>query len=207
MARYIGPTCKLARREGTDLFLKSPVRTIDSKCKFDRVPGVKVAGRRSRSTVYGIQLREKQKLRRMYGVLEKQFRNYYKAAARIPGSTGLNLLQLLESRLDNVVYRLGFGVTRAEARQLVSHKCIMVNKVKVNVPSYQVKPGDEIEVVEKSKKQLRITAALEISEQIGVAPWVDSDPTAVKGVYKMLPERSDLSPDINEALVVALYSR
>ena len=207
MARYIGPTCKLARREGTDLFLKSPVRTIDSKCKFDRAPGVKVAGRRSRSTVYGIQLREKQKLRRIYGVLEKQFSNYYKTAARISGSTGLNLLQLLESRLDNVVYRLGFGVTRAEARQLVSHKCIMVNGVKVNVPSYQVKPGDEIEVVEKSKKQLRITAALEISEQIGVVPWVDSDPAAVKGVYKMLPERSDLSPDINEALVVALYSK
>ncbi len=207
MARYIGPTCKLARREGTDLFLKSPVRTIDSKCKFDRAPGVKIAGRRSRSTVYGIQLREKQKLRRMYGVLEKQFSNYYKTAARISGSTGLNLLQLLESRLDNVVYRLGFGVTRAEARQLVSHKCIMVNGVKVNVPSYQVKPGDEIEVVEKSKKQLRITAALEISEQIGLVPWVDSDPAAVKGVYKMLPKRSDLSPDINEALVVALYSK
>ena len=207
MARYIGPTCKLARREGTDLFLKSPVRTIDSKCKFDRAPGVKIAGRRSRSTVYGIQLREKQKLRRMYGVLEKQFSNYYKTAARISGSTGLNLLQLLESRLDNVVYRLGFGVTRAEARQLVNHKCIMVNGAKVNVPSYQVKPGDEIEVVEKSKKQLRITAALEISEQIGLVPWVDSDPAAVKGVYKMLPGRSDLSPDINEALVVALYSK
>ncbi len=206
MARYTGPTCKLARREGTDLFLKSPVRTIDSKCKFDSVPRAK-AGRRPRSTVYGAQLREKQKLRRMYGVLEKQFRNYYRTAARIPGSTGLNLLQLLESRLDNVVYRLGFGVTRAEARQLVSHKCIMVNKVKVNVPSCQVKPGDEIEVVEKSKKQLRIIAALEIAEQIGVASWVDSDPVAVKGVYKMLPERSDLSPDINEALVVALYSK
>ena len=206
MARYTGPTCKLARREGTDLFLKSPVRTIDSKCKFDRIPRAK-AGRRPRSTVYGIQLREKQKLRRMYGVLERQFRNYYKTAARIPGSTGLNLLQLLESRLDNVVYRLGFGVTRAEARQLVSHKCIMVNKITVNVPSYQVKPGDEIEVVEKSKKQLRITAALEIAEQIGMAPWVESDPAAVKGIYKMLPERTDLSPDINEALVVALYSR
>lgn len=207
MARYIGPTCKLARREGTDLFLKSPIRTIDSKCKFDRAPGVKIAGRRPRSTVYGIQLREKQKLRRMYGVLEKQFGNYYKQAARISGSTGLNLLQLLESRLDNVVYRLGFGVTRAEARQLVSHKSIMVNGVKVNVPSYQVKPGDEIEVVEKSKKQLRVTSALEISEQIGLVPWVDVDAGAVKGVYKGLPERSDLSPDINEALVVALYSK
>ena len=207
MARYIGPTCKLARREGTDLFLKSPARTIDSKCKFDRPPGVKAAGRRPRSTVYGTQLREKQKLRRIYGVLEKQFRNYYTEAARIPGSTGLNLLQLLESRLDNVVYRLGFGVTRSEARQLVSHKSIMVNGVKVNVPSYQVQPGDEIEVVEKSKKQLRITSALEISEQIGLVPWVEVDSSAVKGVYKSLPERSDLPPDINEALVVALYSK
>ena len=207
MARYIGPTCKLARREGTDLFLKSPARTIDSKCKFDRAPGVKVAGRRPRNTVYGIQLREKQKLRRMYGVLEKQFRNYYKEAARIPGSTGLNLLQLLESRLDNVVYRLGFGVTRAEARQLVSHKSIMVNGRKVNIASYQVNPGDEIEVTEKSKNQLRVKSALEIAEQIGFVPWVDVDVQAVKGTYKALPERSDLPPDINEALVVALYSK
>lgn len=207
MARYIGPTCKLARREGTDLFLKSPARTIDSKCKFDRAPGVKIAGRRPRTTVYGTQLREKQKLRRMYGVLEKQFSNYYKEAARISGSTGLNLLQLLESRLDNVVYRLGFGVTRAEARQLVSHKCIMVNGIKVNIPSYQVQPGDEVEVVEKSKKQLRISSALEIAEQIGFVPWVDVDVAGVKGIYKAMPERSDLPPDIDEALVVALYSK
>jgi len=207
MARYIGPTCKLARREGTDLFLKSPARSIDSKCKFDRAPGVKSAGRRPRSTVYGIQLREKQKLRRIYGVLEKQFRNYYKEAARIPGSTGLNLLQLLESRLDNVVYRLGFGVTRAEARQLVSHKSIMVNGKKVNIPSFQVQPGDEVEVVEKSKKQLRITSALEIADQIGFVPWVEVDVSGVKGGYKHLPDRSDLPPDINEALVVALYSK
>ena len=207
MARYIGPTCKLARREGTDLFLKSPVRTIDSKCKFDRAPGVKPGGRRPRTTVYGTQLREKQKLRRIYGILEKQFRNYYKEAARVSGSTGLNLLQLLESRLDNVVYRLGFGVTRAEARQMVSHKSIMVNGRKVNVPSYQVMPGDEIEVVEKCKKQLRITSALEIGEQIGFVPWVDVDVKSVKGTFKSLPERSDLPPDINEALVVALYSK
>ncbi len=207
MARYLGPTCKLARREGTDLFLKSPARTIDSKCKFDRPPGIKVAGRRARSTVYGTQLREKQKLRRMYGVLEKQFRNYYKEAARIPGSTGLNLLQLLESRLDNIVYRLGFGVTRAEARQLVSHKSIMVNGKKVNIASYQVQPGDEIEVVEKCKKQLRITAALEIAQQIGFVPWVEVNASAVKGDYKSLPERAELAPDINEALVVALYSK
>ncbi len=207
MARYIGPTCKLARREGTDLFLKSPTRTIDDKCKFDRAPGIKSAGRRPRSTVYGTQLREKQKLRRIYGVLEKQFSNYYKKAAKIPGSTGLNLLQLLESRLDNVVYRLGFGVTRAESRQLVSHKSIMVNGTKVNIASYQVKPGDTIEVVEKSKKQLRITSALEIAEQIGFVPWVEVDVNGVKGSYKSMPERSDLPPDINEALVVALYSK
>ena len=207
MARYIGPTCKLARREGTDLFLKSPARPIDSKCKFDRAPGVKPGGRRPRTTVYGTQLREKQKLRRIYGILEKQFANYYKEAARISGSTGLNLLQLLESRLDNVVYRLGFGVTRAEARQLVSHKAIMVNGRKVNVASYQVQPGDEIEVVEKSKKQLRVTSALEIAEQIGFVPWVEVDVKGVKGTFKSLPERSDLPPDINEALVVALYSK
>ncbi|MGB5707601.1 MAG: 30S ribosomal protein S4 [Arenicellales bacterium] len=207
MARYIGPTCKLARREGTDLYLKSPVRTIDSKCKFDRVPGVKAGGRRPRTTVYGTQLREKQKLRRIYGVMERQFRSYYKEAARIPGSTGLNLLQLLESRLDNVVYRMGFGVTRAECRQLVSHKSIAVNGRKVNVASYQVNPGDEIEVVEKSKKQLRITSALEIAEQIGIVPWVEVDVNAVKGQFKSMPDRADLPPDINEALVVALYSK
>lgn len=207
MARYIGPTCKLARREGTDLFLKSPVRTIDSKCKFDRAPGVKPGGRRPRTTVYGTQLREKQKLRRMYGVMEKQFRAYYKEAARQSGSTGLNLLQLLESRLDNVVYRMGYGVTRAECRQLVSHKAVKVNGIKVNIPSYQVKPGDEIEITDKAKKQLRITSALEIAEQIGIVPWVEVDVKAVKGQFKSLPERADLPPDINEALVVALYSK
>ena len=207
MARYIGPTCKLARREGTDLFLKSPARSIDSKCKFDRPPGVKAAGRRPRSTVYGTQLREKQKLRRMYGVLEKQFRNYYAEAARISGSTGSNLLQLLEGRLDNVVYRMGFGVTRAEARQLVSHKSILVNGIKVNIPSYQVQPGDQLEVVEKSKTQLRITSAPEIAEQIGFVPWVDVDVKGVKGSFKALPDRSELPPDIDEALVVALYSK
>jgi small subunit ribosomal protein S4 len=207
MARYIGPTCKLARREGTDLFLKSPVRTIDSKCKFDRAPGVKPGGRRPRTTVYGTQLREKQKLRRMYGILEKQFRNYYKEAARMSGSTGLNLLQLLESRLDNVVYRMGFGVTRAEARQLVSHKSVMVNGRKVNIASYQVRPGDEIEITEKARKQLRITSALEIAEQIGFVPWVEVDIKGVKGQFKSLPERVDLPPDISESLVVALYSK
>lgn len=207
MARYIGPTCKLARREATDLFLKSPARRIDSKCKFDRPPGFKSGGRRPRITVYGTQLREKQKLRRIYGVLEKQFQNYYKEAARIAGSTGLNLLQLLESRLDNVVYRMGFAATRAESRQLVSHKSVLVNSRKVNVASYQVKPGDKIEITEKSKEQLRIKSALEVSEQIGFVSWVDVDIKSVMGVFLSLPERADLSPDINEALVVALYSK
>ncbi len=207
MARYLGPTCKLARREGTDLFLKSPARNLDSKCKFDRPPGVKVGGRRARITVYGTQLREKQKLRRMYGVLERQFRNYYKKAAGISGSTGLNLLQLLEARLDNVVYRMGFAATRAESRQLVSHKSVMVNGRKVNVASYQVKPGDTVEVVEKSKQQLRIKSALEIIEQIGFVSWVEVDIKSVKGQFLSLPERAELSPDINEALVVALYSK
>lgn len=207
MARYLGPTCKLARREGTDLFLKSPVRPIDSKCKFERSPGFKAGGRRPRVTVFGTQLREKQKLRRMYGILEKQFRNYYIEAARIKGSTGENLLQLLERRLDNVVYRMGFAVTRAEARQLVSHNAVHINGKRVNIASYQVNPGDDVEIREKSKKQLRIEAALEIGEQIGFVPWVEVDVKQVKGVFKALPDRDELPPDINESLVVALYSK
>ena len=207
MGRYRGPTCKLARREGTDLFLKSPVRSIDSKCKFERPPGFKPGARRPRVTVYGTQLREKQKLRRMYGLQERQFRRYYAEAARRKGSTGEILLQLLESRLDNVVFRMGFGVTRAEARQLVSHNAIQVNGKKVNIPSLQLKAGDEVEVRERSKSQLRIKAALEIGEQIGFQPWVEVDAKAVKGVFKAAPERSELSRDINESLVVALYSK
>jgi len=207
MGKYRGPTCKLARREGTDLFLKSPVRSIDSKCKFDREPGFRPGGRRPRVTVYGTQLREKQKLRRMYGLQEKQFRRYYADAARQKASTGESLLRLLESRLDNVVYRMGFGVTRAEARQLVSHNAIEVNGRRVNIPSYQVTPGDEIEVREKSKGQLRIKAALEIAEQIGFQPWVEVDVKTAKGLFKVAPERSELSRDINESLVVALYSK
>jgi small subunit ribosomal protein S4 len=207
MARYLGPTCKLARREGPDLFLKSPVRPLDSKCRIDKAPGQPGTGRRPRVTVYGTQLREKQKLRRMYGVLEKQFRNYYKQAARRRGSTGENLLELLERRLDNVVYRMGFAVTRAEARQLVSHKAIMVNGQAVNIPSYQVSPGDEVEVRGRAKKQLRIQAAMEIAEQIGVPHWLDMDGKAVKGVFKAVPDRNDLPAEINEALVVALYSK
>ena len=207
MARYIGPTCKLARREGVDLFLKSPVRSLEDKCRFGTLPGQSAQARRGRPTVYGTQLREKQKLRRIYGVLEKQFRAYYKEAARVKGSTGENLLTLLEQRLDNVVYRMGFAVTRAEARQLVSHKSILVNGTITNISSYQVKAGDEIEVREKAKKQLRITAALEVNEQIGFPNWVSVEVANKKGVFKSSPERSDLPSDIDESLVVALYSK
>jgi len=207
MARYIGPTCKLARREGTDLFLKSPARSLESKCKIDKVPGQNAQSRRPRATVYGTQLREKQKLRRIYGVLEKKFRAYYAEAARVKGSTGENLLTILESRLDNVVYRMGFAVTRAEARQLVSHKSIKVNGNLVNIPSYYVQPGDQIEVRDKAKKQLRIASALEIADQIGIPDWLEVDTSAKKGVFKMVPERSELSADIDESLVVALYSK
>lgn len=208
MARYIGPTCKLARREGTDLFLKSPVRSLEDKCRFGKMPGQNAqGGRRARPTVYGTQLREKQKLRRIYGVMEKKFRAYYAEAARIKGSTGENLLVLLESRLDNVVYRMGFAVTRAEARQLVTHKSIVVNGQVCNIPSLNVKAGDEVEIREKAKKQLRIDSALEIAEQIGIADWVSVDSKAKKGVFKSVPERSDLPSDIDESLVVALYSK
>ena len=206
MARYIGPKCKLSRREGTDLFLKSRARSLDTKCKLDKVPG-QHGDRRSRLSDYGMQLREKQKLRRIYGVLEKQFRNYFKKAAAQKGSTGENLLRLLECRLDNVVYRMGFGVTRAECRQLVSHKAIMVNGQVVNIPSYQVQKDDVIEVREKAKKQLRIQEALNIAQQYGFPEWVEVDAKAMKGVFKQAPERSDLAADINESLVVELYSK
>ena len=207
MARYRGPTCKLARRAGTDLFLKSPVRPLDSKCKFDRPPGFKAGARRPRVTVYGTQLREKQKLRHIYGLMEKQFHSYYLDAARAKGSTGETLLQLLESRLDSVVYRMGFGITRAEARQLVGHNAVLVNGAKVNIPSYQVKPGDEITVRERSRGQLRIKSALEIADQLGFVPWVDVDSKAFKGIFKSVPDRAELSQEIDESLVVALYSK
>lgn len=207
MARYIGPKCKLSRREGTDLFLKSGVRPLESKCR-QSVPGQQATGgRRSRLSDYGLQLREKQKLRRMYGVLEKQFRNYYKKAASLKGSTGENLIQLLECRLDNVVYRMGFAATRAEARQLVGHKSIVVNGELVNIPSFQVKAGDAIEVREKAKKQLRIQNAMEIAKQMGRVDWVEIDEKSLKGTFKTVPERTDLLPDINENLVVELYSK
>ncbi len=206
MARYIGPTCKLARREGTDLLLKSGVRSLDTKCKLETAPGVHGA-RRSRLSDYGLQLREKQKVRRIYGVLEKQFRNYYKEAARQKGATGENLLQLLESRLDNVVYRMGFGATRAEARQIVSHKAIEVNGRPVNVPSFHVKAGDQIAVREKAKNQLRIKGALELAGSRAPVEWVDVDSNKFTGVFKNAPERSELAQDINENLIVELYSK
>ena len=206
MARYIGPKCKLSRREGTDLFLKSGVRPLESKCR-QSVPGQQSTARRARLSDYGLQLREKQKLRRMYGVLEKQFRNYYKKAAALKGSTGENLLQLLERRLDNVVYRMGFAATRAEARQLVGHKGITVNGEVVNIPSFSVKAGDAIEVREKAKKQLRIQNAMEIAKQMGRVEWIEVDEKTLKGTFKTVPERSDLLPDINENLVVELYSK
>jgi small subunit ribosomal protein S4 len=206
MARYTGPTCKLARREGTDLFLKSRSRSLDSKCKLEKAPG-QASDRRRRLSDYGLQLREKQKVRRLYGVLEKQFRNYYKAAAQRKGATGENLLQMLESRLDNVVYRMGFATTRAEARQLVSHKSILVNGQPVNIPSYAVNPEDNVEVREKAKKQARIQSALGLAEQYGFSDWVEVDTKGMKGVFKRLPERADLAADINENLIVELYSR
>ena len=206
MARYIGPKCKLSRREGTDLFLKSGVRALDSKCKLESPPGVH-GQRRGRLSEYGTQLREKQKVRRIYGILERQFSNYYKEAARLKGATGENLLQLLECRLDNVVYRMGFGATRAEARQLVSHKAISVNGKTVNIASYLVSPGDVVAVREKAKNQLRINGSLELAAQRGQAEWLEVDAAKKEGVFKSLPARSDLYADINENLIVELYSK
>lgn len=206
MARYIGPKCKLSRREGTDLYLNSGIRPLESKCNVERPPGMHGA-RRGRLSDYALQLREKQKLRRMYGVLERQFRNYYKKAAQQKGSTGENLLQLLESRLDNTVYRMGFGSTRAEARQLVSHKAILVNDQPVNVPSFQLGAEDVISIREKSRQQVRIKDALELAQQRGVPEWIEVDVKAMRGVFKIPPERSDLPAEINESLVVELYSK
>jgi small subunit ribosomal protein S4 len=207
MARYIGPKCKLSRREGTDLFLKSGVKPLESKCKLQVPPGGIKGERRQRLSDYGTQLREKQKLRRMYGVLERQFRNYYQEAARRPGATGETLLRLLECRLDNVVYRMGFAVTRAEARQLVSHKCIQVNGGAVTIASYQVKAGDVVQIREKSRNQLRVQNALTMAAQVGFPEWLEVNEKEMRGVFKAAPSRGEVLPDINENLVVELYSK
>ena len=207
MARYIGPKAKLSRREGTDLFLKSARRSLDSKCKVDTKPGQhgRISGQRTSD--YGLQLREKQKVKRMYGVLERQFRRYFAEASRKRGNTGEQLLSLLESRLDNVVYRMGLASTRAEARQLVSHRAILVNGATLNVPSALVKPNDVVSVREGAKKQARIQDSLNLAEQNGFPSWVSIDKTKMEGVLKSLPERSDIAADINESLIVELYSR
>ncbi len=209
MARYIGPTCKLARREGADLGLKSPARAIDSKCKLEQKPGQHGAtARKGKMSDYATQLREKQKLKRTYGMLERQFRGYYAKAARRKGNTGDTLLQLLEMRLDNVVYRMGFAVTRPQARQLVSHCAVLVNGKSVNLPSYQIKAGDAISLTERAQRQLSIQEALTISAQMDLVPgWIDVDAKKFSGVFKSVPERSDLPSDINEALIVELYSK
>jgi small subunit ribosomal protein S4 len=207
VARYLGPKAKLSRREGTDLSLKSARRPIGDKAKFDSKPGQHGRTSGARTSDFGLQLREKQKVKRMYGVLERQFRRYFAEAERRRGSTGLNLLQLLESRLDNVVYRMGFGSTRAEARQLVSHKSITVNGELVNIASYLVKAGDVVAVREKSKKQLRITDSLKLAESLGLPAWVQVDASKLEGVFKKTPDRDEFGAEIKEALIVELYSR
>ena len=206
MARYLGPTCKLSRREGTDLFLKSGVRPLESKCRAESTPG-QHGQRRGRLSDYGVQLREKQKVRRIYGILEKQFRNYYKSAARTKGNTGENLLTLLESRLDNVVYRMGFGSTRAESRQLVAHNSILVNGTKVNIASFSVSAGDVISLREKAKKQLRVQSALQLAAQRSESSWVNVNSEKMEGTFIRNPDREDLPSEINENLIVELYSK
>jgi small subunit ribosomal protein S4 len=206
MARYLGPTCKLSRREGTDLFLKSRGKSLEGKCKLEQRPGQHGA-KRTRNSDYAMQLRAKQRIRRIYGILEKQFRNYYQTADQQKGATGQNLLNFLESRLDNVVYRMGYASTRAEARQLVSHKSILVNDSLVNIPSYQIKVGDQIKIREKAKKQQRIKDALTVAEQYGFPSWVEVNSKEMAGTFKALPDRIDLGLEINEQLVVELYSK
>ncbi|VVC75181.1 30S ribosomal protein S4 [Aquicella siphonis] len=206
MARYLGPRCKLSRRERMDLSLTSGVRSLDTKCKLDTAPGQHGA-RRGRETEHGVQLREKQKVRRMYGILERQFENYFKKATRLKGSTGENLLKLLERRLDNVVYRMGFGSTRAEARQLVTHRCILVNGKVVNIPSYLLSPGDVVSVREGAKTQLRIQSALTLAQARPSCDWLEVDAGAYSGTFKNAPDRDRLPPDINEQLIVELYSK
>ena len=207
MARYIGPKAKLSRREGTDLFLKSARRSLDSKCKLDSKPGQHGRTSGARTSDYGNQLREKQKVKRMYGILERQFRRYFAEADRRKGNTGANLLFLLETRLDNVVYRMGFGSTRAEARQLVSHKAMTVNGQSVNIPSYMVKSGDVISVRDKSKKQNRVVEALQLAQQVGLPAWVEVNADKAEGTFKKVPDRDEFAADVKEALIVELYSR
>ena len=208
MARYIGPTCKLARREGADLSLKSPARAIDSKCKLDQKPGQHGAAKKGKLSDYATQLREKQKVKRIYGLLERQFRNYYKKAATKKGNTGETLLQMLETRLDNVIYRMGFAVPRPQARQLVSHKGVLVNGKSVNLPSYQVKAGDSIQLSERAQKYLNVQEALTLNQQMDLIPgWCEVDAKKFSGVFKSVPDRADLPSDINEALIVELYSK
>jgi small subunit ribosomal protein S4 len=207
VARYLGPKAKLSRREGTDLFLKSARRSIGDKAKFDSKPGQHGRTSGARTSDYGLQLREKQKVKRMYGILEKQFRRYFEEADSRKGNTGANLLSLLESRLDNVVYRMGFGSTRAEARQLVSHKALTVNGKAVNIPSYMVKAGDVIAVREKSKKQNRVVEALQLAQQVGMPSWVEVNLEKAEGVFKSAPDRDQFAADVNESLIVELYSR
>jgi small subunit ribosomal protein S4 len=208
MARYLGPSCKLARREGADLSLKSPARAIDSKCKLENKPGQHGAVKKGKLSDYATQLREKQKVKRIYGLLERQFRNYYTKAARRKGNTGENLLQMLEQRLDNVVYRMGFAVTRPQARQLVSHKGVMVNGKLVNLPSFQVKAGDLVALTERAQRQLRVQEASNLSQQMDLVPgWVEVDAKKFAGTFKSVPDRADLPSDINEALIVELYSK
>ncbi|MBK9442290.1 MAG: 30S ribosomal protein S4 [Comamonadaceae bacterium] len=207
MARYLGPKAKLSRREGTDLFLKSARRSIGDKAKFDSKPGQHGRTSGARTSDFGLQLREKQKVKRMYGVLEKQFRRYFEEADRRKGNTGANLLSLLETRLDNVVYRMGFGSTRAEARQLVSHKALLVNGKSVNIPSYMVKVGDVVAVREKSAKQNRVVEALQLAQQVGMPAWVQVDADKAQGIFKAVPDRDQFAADVNESLIVELYSR
>lgn len=207
MARYTGPRCKLSRREGTDLFLKSSRRALDSKCKLDTRPGQHGRTSGTRTSDYGKQLREKQKVKRTYGVLERQFRRYFAEAERRKGNTGETLLQLLECRLDNVVYRMGFGSTRAEARQLISHKAILVNGRMLNIPSAQVRAGDVVAVREKSRTQARIQDSLNLADQTGFPDWVSVDKVKMEGTFRQAPDRSEITADINESLVVELYSR
>jgi small subunit ribosomal protein S4 len=207
VARYTGPKAKLSRREGTDLFLKSTRRALSDKCKLDSKPGQHGRTSGSRTSDYGLQLREKQKVKRMYGILERQFRRYFEEAERRKGNTGANLIALLECRLDNVVYRMGLASTRAEARQLVGHKAIAVNGQTLNIPSAQVKPNDVIAVREKAKKQTRVQDSLSLAEQSGFPQWVSVDKTKMEGIFKSVPERSDVAADINESLIVELYSR